>query len=645
MFFLNLSAGEFITLLGALGGLVTALYLLDRTRRKKVVSSLRFWIPGSAAVQQQSRRRVREPWSLILQLASLLCLLLAIGQLEWGTRNGQRRDHVLLLDTSAWAGQRTSDGFLLDREKAAAREYLTALPPQDRVMLVRVDALAAPATPFTSDRSQLLGALRESSASLTALNLAQSLSFAAQAEAWSDRSAGEAVYIGPKLVKDSALDSETVDHGFRLRTITVPADPENCGIRSLSVKRSEDEPNSWLATVTVKNFGARPRLFHLHTAFAGTVFAPRPFNLAPGKESTAQYTFVTDIGGPLTVRLEPHDALSADDRTSVQLPPGGSLRIAAFTNRAEILRPLLDSNPRLSVSFLSPSAYVPKPSADIILLDQFAPPDKLPPLLPALWIEPPPGAASPLPIRTVVKNATGLRWQSDAAFATGLRAREVELPRVEVFETFPGDEPLASVAQGAVVVLRTRLGENKSAVVGFDPLSGAMRYEVTTPLLFANLLRWLSPESFRSLEIAAGRVGTAAVTLDKAENSSTVRVTDASGFAVPFTIRDQTLELFTGRPSVIRISSSDRDRTLSLTLPDVADVKWNPGSTTATGLPPRTAFAPGSLGLWRWLASLAAAGLFAEWLLYGRHRTARWRPTGVSATPVIPDSERDLVSS
>ena len=37
MFFLNLSVGEFLGLLGVVSGLVTALYLLDRAKHKKVV--------------------------------------------------------------------------------------------------------------------------------------------------------------------------------------------------------------------------------------------------------------------------------------------------------------------------------------------------------------------------------------------------------------------------------------------------------------------------------------------------------------------------------------------------------------------------------------------------------------------------------
>ena len=114
MFFLNLTAGEFFALFGVLGGLITALYLLDRSKRKKVVSTLRFWTQARSAEEQQSRRRMRDPWSLLLQIAALLLLLLAIAQLQWGSRERRGRDHVLLLDTSAWSAEKDEHGTVLN---------------------------------------------------------------------------------------------------------------------------------------------------------------------------------------------------------------------------------------------------------------------------------------------------------------------------------------------------------------------------------------------------------------------------------------------------------------------------------------------------------------------------------------------------
>jgi len=43
MFFLNLTLPEFLALLGSVSGVVVALYLLDRMRKKHTVSTLRFF--------------------------------------------------------------------------------------------------------------------------------------------------------------------------------------------------------------------------------------------------------------------------------------------------------------------------------------------------------------------------------------------------------------------------------------------------------------------------------------------------------------------------------------------------------------------------------------------------------------------------
>ena len=44
VYFLNLSFLQFLTVFGAVSAISVALYLLDRSRRKLVVSTLRFWI-------------------------------------------------------------------------------------------------------------------------------------------------------------------------------------------------------------------------------------------------------------------------------------------------------------------------------------------------------------------------------------------------------------------------------------------------------------------------------------------------------------------------------------------------------------------------------------------------------------------------
>src|ERR1700676_3532792 len=178
MFFLNLSLPEFLGLLGSLSGVVVALYLLDRMRKKHTVATLRFFAVSEKAPVLKHRRKLQQPWSLILQLVSLLLLLLAIAQLRWGSPARASRDHVLILDSSAWMNARSGQSRLIDQARAAAQNYVKLLPSGDRVMVVRADALATPATLFESDRRKIRQAIDQSQPGGSALNISGALEYA-----------------------------------------------------------------------------------------------------------------------------------------------------------------------------------------------------------------------------------------------------------------------------------------------------------------------------------------------------------------------------------------------------------------------------------------------------------------------------------
>jgi hypothetical protein len=228
----------------------------------------------------------------------------------------------------------------------------------------------------------------------------------------------------------------------------------------------------------------------------------------------------------------------------------------------------------------------------------------------------------------------------------GLRARELPVPEAEVFETFEGDTQVASAPEGPIIVARReRQDLPQLAVIGFDPFSGELRFRVTTPLLLANLLRWLRPEAFQHWEISARQVGAATLPLEPDEEPEHIRIVDERGLAVPFAIRNHTLQLFVSHPSVIRVSSEHHQRVLSLTLPEVAAYDWKISSAAAKGVP-AARLGQSSLDLWKWLALAGALGLSIEWLLFGprkrrviapSRRMPEWRRP-------INEREKELVS-
>src|ERR1039458_4198130 len=99
MYFLNLTLFQFAALFGSISAVSVALYLLDRARRKQVVSTLRFWVAAEQPAVDARRRRIQQPWSLILQLVSVALLLLAIAQLRVGASLEAGHDDVMVLDT------------------------------------------------------------------------------------------------------------------------------------------------------------------------------------------------------------------------------------------------------------------------------------------------------------------------------------------------------------------------------------------------------------------------------------------------------------------------------------------------------------------------------------------------------------------
>src|SRR5256885_10439906 len=107
MYLLNLSLLQFLAVFGSISAVSVALYLLDRSRRKLVVSTLRFWLAAEQPAVAARRRRIQQPWSLLLQLVSMALILLAIGQLRVGTPALAGRDHVIVLDTSSWMAGRS----------------------------------------------------------------------------------------------------------------------------------------------------------------------------------------------------------------------------------------------------------------------------------------------------------------------------------------------------------------------------------------------------------------------------------------------------------------------------------------------------------------------------------------------------------
>ena len=625
MQFLNLSVFQFLAVFGSIAAVSVALYLLDRSRRKQVVSTLRFWVAAEQPAVAARRRHINQPWSLILQLVSMALLLLAIAQMQFGGPQSTARDHVIVLETSAWMGARSGNRTLMDIAKQRARQYLRSLPARDRVMLVRADALATPATAFEPDRKRVEDAIRASQPGATALNLDQALEFSRHIQGQDGRHAGEIAFIGAG--RTAERDPGAAPQPPRnLRVIPVADAIENCGLRRIGLRRSGTDPDVWDVYVSARNYGSTQRVVTVSLNFGPpqaqtrTPAGTQTMSLKPGTDGEASFQVRASGAGMLGVALTPHDAFPADDSADLELPATPMLPVTVYSNEPDLLKPVLGANPRVTATYRKPEEFRSNDKG-LVILDRFIPRER--PAGDSIWIDPP-AQGSPVPVRTTAENAEFSGWDAADPLAAGLRAKDFKLEKTSVFAAAPGDVKVGSVQAGPVIVARP--GTPKIVVMGFHPALSPLRYELTAPLLFANLLRWVSPEIFHRWEVSGGSVGTVKQVLDDDAAAKNVKVTAEDGSALPFTVHDRVLHFFAGSPGTVRVHAGDHEYQYSLTLPQLGDAKWTPPANARTGIPRFLPILDNTTDLWPWLALAGGLGLLLEWLLYGRFRKMQGGP-------------------
>jgi len=231
-----------------------------------------------------------------------------------------------------------------------------------------------------------------------------------------------------------------------------------------------------------------------------------------------------------------------------------------------------------------------------------------------------------------VLTAKIVRWRADHELAAGLRSQDIRVPEADVYSTAQGDISIAEAEAGPIVVARPA---THSVVMGFHPGRSDLRFDLVTPLLIANILRWFEPDVFRTYDLHGGSAGTVTATLDVDGDATSVKVMGEND-QLPFTVEGRTVRFFAGSPQTVRIISSGREQVHSLSLPEIASVTWEAPRSAFRGMPGGIERAV-SRDLWQYLAVLGALGFLAEWWIYGR---ARNRLAPQSSAPVAEPQMR-----
>ena len=115
---------------------------------------------------------------------------------------------------------------------------------------------------------------------------------------------------------------------------------------------------------------------------------------------------------------------------------------------------------------------------------------------------------------------------------------------------------------------------------------------------------------------------------------------------MPFLVQHNRLQVFVEAPAVLHIVTRQRERIISMVLPEVAAQDWKVPPTVAQTLPGFSTTTGMAVDLWQVLSCLGGFGLILEWLLFGRQRSLKFRPRAVSSPSSVspPERQRELVA-
>lgn len=602
MEFLNLSFLEFSAIFALASAAIVALYLLDRSRVRIKAATLRFWQAAQIPPSKQRRRRIQQPWSLLLQLLALALLLLAASQIRWSADRYTPHNHVLIMDVSAASGapsRADARTDVLTASKRKALQWLKTIPSQDKVSVIEAGTLLTPRTSLETKRSQTIKAIQGLKASSGSTRIEEAFEFATSLQRRAGGVAGEIVYAGPARLASGAAEVGKIPQNLRL--LVTDASLNNLGIRRAGVRRSLEDLSGWDILITVKNYAAQTKPLQIGLYYGGVPVASTNAALLPGAEQTLTLTHRTKASGMLEIRLLGSDDVALDNRVELELPELPSVKAKVYSREPQLWRPMLAANPLVEASYFSPDQYVADAKDDSLLIfDGFEPakPEKSP----ALYVL---GGTQDL----VLKN-----WRTEHPIASGLRSRDFRLSNSKVLTLKSGEINVLDGETGPLLVA------GKGIVrMGFQPAKTAMRQEVTGPLLIANVLRYLAPGSYKQWESVAASPGGIQLPVGDVE-AKTLQVLTGDGKALPFSVENGMLRSFMPYPGTVRVLDGSREVVYSLTLPDLPDKSWDAPSTVASGIPEDGLSSPEVKELWRWLALAGGIVLLLEWWLFAKRQ-------------------------
>jgi Ca-activated chloride channel homolog len=665
---------------------IILLYMLRLRRREMPVSSAMLWQLLLRDRQSNTPwQKLRRQLLLFLQLLILAAMVLALARPAQPVPSLVSGSALILLDGSASMLASDVAPTRFDAARKAALDAVEALPENTPVTVILAGIQPRVLASNETDRASLRRALNAAQAEPGSANWPAA--FAITASAYTSAAGASATRPTILLISDGGIASATLP-GLpgEVRYLMMGKSGENLGITALAVRATggnasagaDASANADGAQIfaNVHNYGSQGRSAILSFYAGDALIEARQVEIAPGGDQSVILNVKPDGPQRYNARLSNLSAQSAldafplDDRAYAIYRPAAGGKVLLATRGNLFLRQLLSSLPGVKSAVViagenalgtadgapagtavpDPTAAtpvdIPKSGYDVTILDGLFPTE-----LPAgqlLLINPP---ENPLFTVTGIFQVSGATRILDHPLTRFLSWENVHVRQARQVTLPEWAEPLVTTDAGPLVFageVKQGAARRRVAVITFDLHDSDLPLQIAFPVLFSNLLQYLSPTSSLSaagVPVAGNPVSDSSGVAIQPGGSVLIRpATDLREFLVQApggqSYRLQPEEgqaLFTqaAAPGFYTVTYPDHAEmgtdafAVNLFSPDESTIL--PRGTLQIGqtaVAPTTPAAIGQRELWPWAAALALIVLLLEWWLYHRQQS-----TGGSVEP------------
>lgn len=397
--------------------LLVLLYFLKLRRREQRVATTLLWKKAIQDLQVNAPfQRLRKNLLLFLQLLILGCGVFALARPVVKSALTSEKSIVLLVDHSGSmkAVEGSSTRLALAKEQAirlvrtlnqTGAQWLSwfgAAPARTRVMVISFADRAQVIAPFTTNMTDVERLINEIEPSDSATNLGEALELA---EAYMmqtriEQTTESAESASRLVVLTDGCVGNLPDVVLRSGTpqwIKVGDASDNVGITSFRFQRSYEQPEVVSVFLQLQNFGPQPintdvtlyvdgrlsageargavqsvnlgparrRETPTSEPAAGAPLAA-PTDSAVGGDSTSiTFELTLDRAALLEARLVRDDALAADNRAWIVVPPPRKLQVLLVSDKNPFLERVLSFLPIEKYKYLTPAQYEAAPKSEL----------------------------------------------------------------------------------------------------------------------------------------------------------------------------------------------------------------------------------------------------------------------------------------